>query len=230
MCGRMAAAFTHIEIEREYNIDMVMKEFGVNYNVAPSQQVPVIVAGSRVLNTFKWGFIPSWSKDGSHPQINARGETLLEKPYFKHAFIKRRCIILCSGFFEWNKSTKTPYYIGMKDNKPLALAGIFSLWENPINKKKETTCAVITTSPNKLVSKIHHRMPVILDKKDINKWIDPEMIDREKLMILLKAYDYKKMMSYQVSNYVNSPSHNDKNVLKPVRTLDDFQNTTTYSK
>jgi putative SOS response-associated peptidase YedK len=222
MCGRMAADFTHLEIEREYNIDMIMKEFSPSYNVAPSQQVPVIIAGSRILNTYKWGFLPSWSKTSSYAQINARSETILEKPFFKHSFTKSRCIILCSGFFEWNKDTKTPYFITLKNKKPLALAGIFSIWKDPKTKKKTTTCAIITTSSNSMMKKIHHRMPVILQKKDIDKYIDPRLIDPEVLMPLLKPLPSDKMKSYQVSTYVNSPKHNDENTIKPVKTLSDY--------
>jgi len=163
------------------------------------------------LGYLKWGLIPSWSKDekiGSK-LINARGETLAEKPSFRDAFRKRRCLVLADSFYEWKRhenGTKTPMRIRLKSNEVFAMAGIWERWK----KGNDTifTCTVITTSPNELMSDIHDRMPVILHKDDEQTWLNPKVQDSQLLSQYLRPFPQELMETYEVSSLVNSPKNN----------------------
>jgi len=183
-----------------------------NYNVAPSQVMPVIVKHSpNSIEMMKWGLIPSWSKDGKSLVINARAESVSEKPMYKKLLVTKRCIIPSTGFYEWKKTTdgKQPFYIGLKDHDFLGFAGLYDKW---MNQKGEeiTTYAIITCQPNKIMSEIHTRMPVILEKSDEESWLDPKNVDKQKLLSLLKPFPDNLMMAYPISTRVNSPTNNDK--------------------
>jgi putative SOS response-associated peptidase YedK len=215
MCGRMAFEFDSKMAKRLFKVDRVMNDFKPNYNAAPSQMIPVITAGSRVLDTYKWGLIPRWAKDEKFGSklINARAETLEDKPSFRDAFHKFRCLILVSGFFEWKN--RVPHYIKLKGKEIYALGGIASIWKSR-DKKKESiaTCCVITTKANKFMEEIHHRMPVIIKEEDYDAWIDPNTeLDRVERM--LKPYNSRGMEEFVVSSEVNKVKNNSKDLLEP---------------
>jgi len=211
----MAAVFSSDEAKAEFDIDIINKEFFPRYNLAPTQDIPVIVAGSRIFDVYKWGFIPHWAKDKSagYRMINTKAETISEKRTFKEAFEKFRCIILTSGFYEWKN--KKPFFFKLKKQKIFAFAGIATFWNNE-KGEKIGTCSIITTEANKMVKKFHDRMPVILDKKQIDDWIDIKNSDVEYLKTFLKPYDSGKMQYYKVSDKVNSVKNESPDLVKEI--------------
>ncbi len=190
------------------------------YNVAPSQKVAALLnEDPRHVEAIKWGLIPSWSKDEAIGQrmINARAETLAEKPSFKGLLHKHRCLILADGFYEWAESArgKQPYLIRLKSTEPFTFAGLWSHWTNPKGEEIKT-CTIITCAPNALMEKIHNRMPVILDGEARDVWLDPENKEGTALTSLLKPYPDNEMEAYPVSKIVNSPQNDDEACLKPI--------------
>lgn len=173
----------------------------------------------KKLTVFRWGLIPSWAKDTSigNKMINARSETLLEKPSFKAAFKKRRCLILADGFYEWKKTgqEKLPMYIYLKNEKPFAFAGIWETWQSPDGSTMHS-CAIITTAPNELMIPIHDRMPAILSKAHIDMWLDTSRVDEKILLNLLNPYPSEEMSVYQVSKIVNSPQNDIPACIDPI--------------
>lgn len=211
----MAAAFSSEDAKEEFEIDIIKKEFLPRYNLAPSQDTPVIISGSKVFDLFKWGFIPHWAKDKNvgYKMINTRAETITEKPSFKKAFQDFRCVILASGFYEWKD--KIPYYFKLKGIKIFALAGIASLWKNE-SGIEIGTCSIITVKSNSLIKKFHDRMPVILDKEKIDIWIKKDNKDINLLQSFLIPFNPKKMEYYQVSNRVNSVKNESSDLLDKI--------------
>lgn len=220
MCGRFAL-LTHAEalIER-FGVEEVIKRPEPRYNIAPSQDVTVVVQKeTRQLTEMRWGLVPSWATDVSigNRMINARVETIAEKPAFRVAFKKRRCLILADGFYEWQKAgkVKVPTHIRLKTREPFAFAGIYEYWKTKSGKILES-CSIVTTTPNEIMSKIHHRMPVILNEHDEEAWLNPDNQDVEILMSLLNPYQSKKMETFEVSDFVNSPSNQGPLCTRPV--------------
>jgi putative SOS response-associated peptidase YedK len=181
------------------------------YNIAPTQQVATVRAradaGRRELVPLKWGLIPSWAKD---PKIatqclNARGETVAEKPAFRSAFKRRRCLILADGYYEWTgpKGKKQPWRFRLRDNAPFAFAGLWECWQ-PQDGDPVETCTIVTTEANELAVKYHDRMPVILHPADYSRWLDPENQRVEELIPLLAPYPAEPMIAEPVSTLVNS--------------------------
>ncbi len=164
----------------------------------------------------RWGLIPSWAKDPSigNKMINARAETVSEKPSFRSAFKKRRCLIVADGFYEWQKTDggKQPFHIKMNDSSPFAFAGLWETWDK--DGEAIRSCSIITTDANDLMNEIHHRMPVILHPEDYGVWIDSGFEEKEALMELLKPYPSDEMEAYAVSRRVNKPSNNEPSVLE----------------
>jgi putative SOS response-associated peptidase YedK len=220
MCGRFALR-THAEalIER-FGVEEVIKRPEPKYNIAPSQNVAVIVQReTRQLTEMRWGLVPFWAKDISigNRMINARAETVAEKPAFRSAFKKRRCLILTDGFYEWQKvgKIKVPTHIRFRSREPFAFAGLFEYWKTKSGKMLES-CTIITTPPNEIMSPIHHRMPVILAPEDEEAWLNPENQDVSELIDLLKPYDSEQMETFEVSDFVNSPKNQGPLCTKPV--------------
>lgn len=192
------------------------------YNIAPTQPVVAVrrnpESGARELAIFRWGLIPSWSKDmkiGSR-LINARSETVAEKPSFRAAFKYRRCLIPADGFYEWQQinGRKQPVYIHGSDGKPLALAGLWETWHAPDSSPVES-CTILTTEPNELVAPIHNRMPVVIEPPDYEMWLDPGPRPQEGLH-LLRPYPSQKLAAYAVSTHVNSPANDDAQCIEPL--------------
>ncbi|WLD93978.1 SOS response-associated peptidase [Alkalihalobacillus sp. AL-G] len=210
MCGRFTLTaeidllMDWFEIDEWTDIDLKPR-----FNIAPSQNILAIVSNqrNRRAGLLKWGLIPPWAKDPSigNKLINARAETAMEKPSFRNAIKRRRCLIPASGFYEWKKEgkQKQPKYIQMKEDNLFAFAGLWERWSddsgNPLH-----TCTILTTKPNELMEDIHNRMPVILPKDEYSRWLksdeEPEAIED-----LLQPYDAEKMAAHNVSTLVNSP-------------------------
>jgi putative SOS response-associated peptidase YedK len=218
MCGRFSRKATLQAIVDEFEIEEQDEKVKPSYNVAPGQEIAVVLKDeNKKLSLLKWGLIPSWAKDptiGSR-MINARAETLSEKPSFKHSLRRKRCIIIADGFYEWKKegAHKIPMYIFLKSGKLFGFAGLWDTWTAP-EGNKIATCTIITTSPNKLIEEIHNRMPVILPKENVDRWLDPSIQDESKVLPLLQPYPADEMDAYPVSRLVNSPKNNSPEVIK----------------
>lgn len=216
MCGRFTLTATVGELMGRFDIEYFLEQetYSPSYNVAPSQTVlSVINNGSyNKMGFLRWGLIPPWAKDMAigYKMINARAETLMEKPSFRTAFQKKRCLIIADSFYEWKRlddKRKIPMRIKLKSDELFAMAGLWEHWKSP-EGKSIFSCSVITTSPNKLVQDIHDRMPVILKQEDEKKWLDPRITDTRLLKDLLVPIDENLMEAYEVSPLVNSPKNN----------------------
>lgn len=213
MCGRFTLTINPAELKDAFGDFIFPDRFMPRFNIAPSQPILAIPNdGKNKADFFLWGLIPSWSKDPSiaNKLINARGETIAEKPSFRGGFKYKRCLILTDGFYEWKAAegvkTKTPYFIHMKDRQPFAFAGIWDEWHSPDGNTLRT-CTIITTEPNELMSTLHNRMPVILDKQDYAAWLDAAPQTPEKLLPFIRPFPADRMSAYPVSTMVNSPGN-----------------------
>lgn len=200
-----------------------MRDIQPRYNIAPTQQVAAIRAypdGTLHLDHLKWGLIPSWAKDPSigSRMINARSETVAEKPAFRSALKHRRCIIPANGFYEWQSvgGKKKPLYVRLKDKSPMMFAGLWDHWKSPDGIVIES-CTILTTTSNDLIKPLHERMPVILDPKDIDLWLDLQMTDPERLEPLFKPFPSGTMEMYPVSDTVNSPGNDTAECIVPLK-------------
>jgi putative SOS response-associated peptidase YedK len=221
MCGRFVRSSQIAVIKTEFRVKKALDEIGPSYNIAPTQEILIINdEGVKQLIACTWGFIPSWAKDPSigHKTINARSETVAEKPMFRSAFKKHRCLVIADGFYEWEKTEKkkVPFYIRLRTGKPFGFGGLYSHWTSP-EGKTVCTCTIITTTANELIEAIHDRMPVIIPKDKEDLWLDPELHDHDVLLDLLKPYPADLMEMYAVSTKVNSPAYNFPAVIEPGR-------------
>jgi putative SOS response-associated peptidase YedK len=224
LCGRFVqyTLFPLLKIEFSL-VSSANVSLKPSYNIAPTQEIPVVVnEGGNRLITCRWGLIPPWSKDLSigNRMINARAETLAEKPSFKGPLKKHRCLIVADGFYEWKKTehSKTPVYITMKDGQPFGFAGLYSDWRPPEGEIIRT-CTIVTTEPNKLLEPIHNRMPAIIRPEDRDRWLDPGEHDPDKLLPLLAPYPPGELNAWEVSRTVNSPSNNDPQLIEPHKSI-----------
>jgi len=212
MCGRFAQTTKPKNIAEKLQIQLKvgLEEFQPRYNVAPSSMVPCVRVPygetKPVLENLKWGLIPSWAKD---PKIgfklaNARAETVAELPSFRSAFKKQRCLVPIDGFYEWNQATqpKQPYYFSLKSKEPFYLAGLWDFWQPPTGRILQTF-TLITTKPNAVVAPVCDRMPVILDEKDFEPWLNPQNQDTAQLQTLLKPYPADLLRGYPVSTFMS---------------------------
>ncbi len=223
MCGRSSITKIEKELEDRFGATFYSDELGrynplPNFNVAPSHVLPVILNNDpQHFNALRWGFIPLWAKDLKigFKMINARIETILEKSTFKKAAENKRCIIPADGFYEWKKTSsgKKAFRITMDDESLFAFAGLWSEWKSP-DGEKINSFTIITQSPNKLVSDIHDRMPVILHPEQEALWLDND-ISASKLIAMIEPYPSELMKAYKVSDRVNKVSNNDSELVKP---------------
>jgi putative SOS response-associated peptidase YedK len=195
--------------------------FAPRFNIAPSQPVLAIPNDDKATaDFFVWGLIPLWAKDPAigNRLINARGETLAEKPSFRGSYRHKRCLILADGFYEWKafgaRKTKTPYFIHMRDRKPFAMAGLWDHWESPDGSSIQS-CTIITTAPNELMQSIHDRMPAILHPRDYDRWLNPSPQTPESLQPLLKPFSADAMSAYPVSALVNKVTNDAPELVVP---------------
>ncbi len=211
MCGRYTLFVDPADLRAAFPWLVLPDDLAPRYNIAPTQPVAVVPNDGRdELSFFQWGLVPFWAKDpaiGSR-MINARAETLTEKPAFRAVYRRRRCLILADGFFEWQATAgsggaKTPFYVRLDSGAPFAFAGLWELWrpeETPI-----LSCTIITTEPNDLLRPIHNRMPVILPPTAYRRWLAPEEQPPAALQGLLRPYPAEEMVAYPVSTRVNDP-------------------------
>jgi len=197
----------------ELNVD---PQLPLRFNIAPTQDVAVVrlakAGGGRELLTMHWGLIPSWAKDPKigNRMINARAESVAEKPSFRAAFRRRRCLVPADGYYEWQKTTgrsKQPYLFHRRDDGPFAFAGLWEHWEK--GQGPLQSCTIITTEANDLARPIHDRMPVILSPGDYDAWLDPSNGGGEPLLALLAPYEGDDLVAEPVSTYVNKPTNDD---------------------
>jgi putative SOS response-associated peptidase YedK len=223
MCGRFTLTLDPGELQDMIPGFVNQSTFTPRYNIAPTQPVAVIT-NSNVpqLDYYLWGLIPSWAKDpeiGSR-LINARSETLAEKPSFRAAFRRRRCLVLANGFFEWKavpgEKSKTPMFIHLKTGKCFGFAGLWEIWSSP-DGSEVRSCTIITTQPNELMQPIHSRMPVILPSAAYKDWLDPEERASESLIQWLSPYPADEMEAYPVSRLVNSPQNDVPECVLPLK-------------
>lgn len=216
MCGRYSFAVEDELIKERFGVSVRSAIYKARYNCAPSQELAIISnQNPDELMFFRWGLIPFWAKDPAigNKLINSKAETIAEKPSFKNAFRKRRCLVPADGFYEWKKAgSKTPYRIVLKNGDPFAMAGI---WEKWVGAGGEiiNSFSIITTVPNKLMAPIHNRMPVILLPEHEKMWLDDT--NETDLQKLLKPYPAELMTAFPVSTLVNSPKNDTKEVLIP---------------
>lgn len=222
MCGRFSLGQSGRAIAEAFQLP-TEPAIAPRYNIAPTQPAPVILATSeeRQFQLLYWGLIPSWAKDpkmGAR-MINARSETVSEKPSFRAAFKRRRCLVLADGFYEWQRSTtgKQPFYFLMESHQPFAFAGLWEHWQGA-DGSEITSCTILTTEANELMHSLHDRMPVILEPQEYDRWLDPTFQDPVVLQSLLRPYASDQMTSYAVSPRVNSPKYDYPGCIEPLET------------
>jgi putative SOS response-associated peptidase YedK len=210
VCGRFAQKSSEKKIKKQFKVEEV-PPLVERYNVAPTQAVLAVREASdrREALFLKWGLVPRWAKDPAVGSwlINARAETVTEKPSFREAFVSRRCLVPLDGFYEWSRrgDSKRPFYFHMRDGEPFAVAGLWEMWEGDAAPLE--TCTLLTTEANELLADYHDRMPVILRPEDYDLWLDTGVKSAELLVPLLRPYAHQEMAAYAVSPAVNSPSN-----------------------
>ncbi|MFM7767930.1 MAG: SOS response-associated peptidase [Bacteroidota bacterium] len=219
MCGRFSLTKTETEIEARFGAKFYSNDLIKRYNVAPSQLALVLTNNNaNELQFFKWGLIPSWAKDSNigNRMINARFETLKEKPSFKNLINRKRCLVIADGFYEWRNvgGKKKPVRITLMDEKLFAMAGLWDEWRDPINGNIVKSFTVVTVPANELISPIHDRMPAILHPNSEKNWLNLDPIDD-----MLTTYPENPMNLYPVSDKLNSPSNDSPDLINPSENL-----------
>jgi putative SOS response-associated peptidase YedK len=210
MCGRFSLTTPWELIKKRFDVNIPVHDYRLRYNAAPGQELWVIPEETpNDAQLFHWGLVPFWAKDPKIGTrlINARAETIAEKPAFRTPFKKHRCLVLADGFYEWDRkgARRVPYRVVLKDEKPFALAGICDYWKDESGKELRSF-SIITTDSNQLIAKIHDRMPVILLPQDEKVWLDPGL-DLMKALKMLRPYPADDMKMYPVSTLVNNPKN-----------------------
>ncbi|HSG31292.1 MAG TPA: SOS response-associated peptidase [Thermodesulfobacteriota bacterium] len=221
MCGRFTLFDNAEKIEDEFEVEIQPDLCAKSYNIAPSQDCLVILTDEdrRVCTQMRWGLVPFWAKDSKigYKMINARAETVDEKPSYKKPLKDRRCLVITNGFYEWKKEgakTKTPYFIRLKNKRPFTFAGLWDRWDKEGEQMR--TFTIITTDANEMMAQIHDRMPVILSGEGRYKWLDPDIKDAAELKQLLVPYPSEEMEAWPISTIVNSPRNNGTECIEPV--------------
>lgn len=222
MCGRFTRKESFQQIAEQLGLK-VLPQLKPRYNIAPSQLVACVRTNpesqERECVELKWGLVPSWAKDPSidNKMINARAETVAEKPSFRKAFKQQRCLVLADGFYEWKREgkAKQPYYIRFKDHRLFAFAGLWERWEK--QDPALDTCALITTAPNALMEPIHNRMPVIFSEQSYASWLNPSLNNTIYLSGLLGPYTPEEMEGSPVSQMVNNPRNDGPECVLPIQ-------------
>ncbi len=214
MCGRFTLTTTPQDLQTAFSwLSIPPDAVSPRYNIAPTQPIAVVANnGQKSLDYFIWGLIPSWAKDPGigNRMINARAETLAEKPAYRSAFRRRRCLILADGFYEWKaipgKKSKQPMYIHLKSGQPYAFGGLWEIWNSP-DGSIVYSCTIITTEPNTLMAEIHNRMPLILPEDSYEQWLSTGDFQANELAPLLQPFPADQMTAYPVSPLVNNPAN-----------------------
>lgn len=223
MCGRYTLRLDLADIQDAFPDFSFPEELAPRYNIAPTQDAPVIPNdGERAVKLFHWGLIPFWAKDAAvgSRMINARSETAAEKPAFRAALRRRRCLVLTDGFFEWQKvpgsKAKVPTYIRMASGEPFAFAGLWEVWRPQPDADPVFSFTILTTEPNALVRPIHDRMPVILPRSGYETWLRPEELDPADVAALLAPFPDAALTAYPVSTAVNNPRNEGPQCIAPL--------------
>jgi putative SOS response-associated peptidase YedK len=223
MCGRFTLEHSTEEIVEHYLVEEKLADFPPRYNISPGQPVAAVTQnafgdGKRVLEGLKWGLVPSWAKDASigNKMINARMETLLEKPAFKRALARRRCLLPADGFYEWTGTgkAKQPVHIRFRDRRLFSFAGLWEEWESPDGSPLRS-CTIITGLPNPLLSTLHHRMAVILPPELENIWLDPKL-GAEEAWQLLQIFPDDELEAFPVNRKVGNVAFDDPSCILPL--------------
>jgi putative SOS response-associated peptidase YedK len=221
MCGRFTLTIDPADLRDDFPEFTFPSQAVPRFNIAPTQPILVLPNdGTNQADFFVWGLIPSWAKDATIGSrlINARAETLAEKPSFRSAYKYHRCLIFADGFFEWQaragSQSKLPHLIRMKSSKPFAFAGLWEHWQSPDGSEVKSA-TIITTTPNELMATIHDRMPVILPSHAYAQWLDPLPHFPVELKSMLVPYPAEEMLAFPVSNLVNSPGNDRPEVILP---------------
>jgi putative SOS response-associated peptidase YedK len=221
MCGRYRLSRRKQMIEGYFETENEV-DWEPRYNIAPSQPVGIIRQDpskpERHFSLARWGLIPSWATDASigFKTINARAETVADKPAFRDAFVSRRCLLPADGFFEWRRSgkEKQPFHFGMQDDSLFAFAGLWERWNDPTGSVIES-CSILTTTPNSLLADVHDRMPVILRPENYDLWLDPGFKNVQALAEVLAPFDASRMKSFPVSTRINTVANDDPDCIAP---------------
>lgn len=222
MCGRFTLTESGQVLMEELGLLSIPEDYRPRYNVAPGQLILAARDGDhgRKGAMLKWGLVPPWAKDPSigNRMINARSESVAEKPSFRKAFDRRRCIIPADGFYEWRKDgkAKMPIRFRLRGGRPFAFAGLWEAWRPPNGGETLFTCTILTTAANELVQPVHDRMPVILPKDAVDLWLDRD-VPGEGVASLLAPYPAEEMEAYEVSTRVNSVRNDDPECIQPVQ-------------
>jgi putative SOS response-associated peptidase YedK len=220
VCGRYGVEQEYVQLALRYQAVVKAIDPGPRYNVAPTQQVPVIVAheGQRFLAEHRWGLVPFWAKELSigAKMINARSETVATLPAFRESLAQRRCIIPATRFYEWQKVGKArlPHMILRNDGFPMSFAGLWSSWRNPESQERVLSCSIITTAANNVMRSLHERMPVILEDEAIASWLDASITDPARLQPLLATAPDDTVYSQQISSLVNDVKNDGPKILE----------------
>jgi len=221
MCGRFTLTVDPEVVQQQFDLSSIPASLP-RYNITPTQAVlATINDGGRRGEFLRWGLIPAWAKDESigSRMINARAETLAEKPAFRSAFKQRRCVIYADGFYEWKETggKKRPLYIRLNGGQPFALAGLWEVWRPPESEEWMRTCTIVTTEPNAWMAQIHNRMPVILPRDALEFWLTPGEVSAAELMAVLRPWpDDGSLSAYPVSLAVNNPRNDTEICIAPV--------------
>jgi putative SOS response-associated peptidase YedK len=223
MCGRFTLTVDPADLQAAFPGFTFPEQIAPRFNISPTQPVLALPNdGKNHADFFVWGLIPAWAKDAAigAKLINARAETLAEKPSFRGSYKYKRCIIFADGFYEWKAApeikTKIPHYIHLKSGQPFAFAGLWDEWHAP-DGSPVRTCCIITTEPNTLMASLHQRMPVILLREDYAQWLDADPRKPETLQGLLRQYPTEEMTAHPVSTLVNRPSNDRPELLIPAQ-------------
>ncbi len=223
MCGRFVRHSSLRLIEQTFNVDATKFQTTSSYNISPTQKVLAVVHNERVrLTQLHWGLVPFWAKNTQigNRMINARAETVAEKPSFRNAFAKRRCLIVADGFYEWKgaKDDKQPYYFTLPDDSLFGFAGLWEVWKGADDSREYRSCAIITTAASESVGDIHHRMPVILRPEMHAAWLVPSTRRPDQLKQILSEGFFSQLVHHPVSRQVNATRNNDPACIHPIGT------------
>jgi putative SOS response-associated peptidase YedK len=220
MCGRFVLFSSLDEIVAAFDVASAPPRVRTSYNIAPTQPVAVVLVrdGVRSLDEMVWGLIPAWAKDrgiGSR-MINARAETLHQKPSFRRPLATQRCLVVADGFYEWRQvgNAKKPMYVHLVSRRPFGFAGLYDVWTSPEGETVHS-CTIITTVPNELLQPIHDRMPVILPRAAEDEWLSDDVRSPNDLLRLLRPYPADEMVAYPVSRLVNLPQNDGPECIRP---------------
>jgi putative SOS response-associated peptidase YedK len=222
MCGRFTLHTPESRLREVFNLE-TSRPLGLKprYNIAPSQQVPIIrdTESAREMKMARWGLIPHWSKEPKtkYSTINARIETVAEKPTYRTSFKHRRCLIPADGFYEWKpiNGRKIPHHIRMRDGGVFAMAGLWDHWQG--EGEDLESCTIIVMPANAVITPLHERMPAIIAPAQYDLWLDPRVADKTEIMGYLHSAPSSELVTYPISPWVNSPQHDDDRCIQPSR-------------